>query len=271
MATRVKKKKSRAVKPAKKKSASSSSSSAKKKRKKAGGSPKRREQVATREKVAKRRRSASKLTPQQKAAATRKRNAAELEAKKAKRREAARRRREELESIKLTELERKRARRSVRKGRREADERQLLIDVLEEMRNIAAGVMPMSLEITEAEVGARIPWLVVGRFDPLEDVGYGEIDEVFRTWETDLLLEARIHPQRLSQIRIIYSDPNAKRGEGDSIVSHTGAWESVISEIAAELDPSDEDSLASRYENTTVPNFYVYFSGQLASEAEISL
>lgn len=269
MARRVKK--SRAAKAAPKKKTKTAPAPSKKRRKASGSSTgKTRGASKPRSSTDNRRRSASKLTPQQKAARTRKRNAAELERKKLARRESARRRREELESIRLSELERKRTRRK-RGKRTEADERELLIDVLEEMRNKAAELYPTSLEITEAEVGARIPWLVVGRFDLVEAIGYAELDEVFRYWESDLLLEARIHPQRLSQIRIVYSDPNAKRGESDSIVAHTGPWESVISETAAELDPSDEDSLAARYENTTVPHFYVYFSGQLASEAEISL
>lgn len=196
--------------------------------------------------------------------------AAKAERAKKKRSKAARARRAERESIELGERERKREARERAKKPRD-DERQLLIDVLEEMRNNAAAIVPMSLDITEAEIGARIPWLVVGRFDCVEPPTYAELDEVFASWRDDVLLEARIHPQRLSQIRIVYTDPKAKRGEGDSIVSHTGPWEAVISEITFELDPSDEDSLANRYEHTTVPHFYVYFSGRLATEVSISL
>lgn len=198
------------------------------------------------------------------AAAAKKKRAA------AKRRKQAKNRKAERESIELGERERKRERR-IKAKRTKHDERELLVDVLEDMRNIAASIIPMALEVTEAEVGARIPWLVVGRFDCVEAPTYAELDEVFRTWESDLVLEAKIHPQRLSQIRVIYSDPHAKRGEGDSIVSHTGPWEAVISEVTFELDPSDEDSLANRYEHTTVPHFYVYFSGHLATETTISL
>lgn len=187
-----------------------------------------------------------------------------------KRRRAAKVRKLELESIREGERERKRDEKEKAERRRAGDERQLLIDVMEEMRNDAP--ISLSLDITEAEVGARIPWLVVGRFEVVRsDLGYAALHAVFASWRDNLILEARIHPQRLSQIRIVFHDPHAKRKEGDSIVSTSGAWEAVISEQAHELDPSDEDSLASRYADTTVPLFYVYFSGQLASEVEISL
>lgn len=198
-----------------------------------------------------------------KAAASKKRAAAK----------ARKRRALERESAELGEAEHRATEQERQLGRLAGDERTLFIDILDDMRNIGSAHVPLSLEITEAEPGARIPWLVVGRFDPIEDCTYGELDAVFRAWELDIPLEAKIHPQRLSQIRIIYSDPNriSKRGEGDFIVSHTGPWEAVISEIALELSPDDEDSLANRYEHTVVPQFYVYFSGHLASELEISL
>ncbi len=181
------------------------------------------------------------------------------------------RRREELESIELGEAERRAEDRAASARRAEGDEHQLLVDVLHEMREVAARIVAMSLDITEAEVGARIPWIVVGRFTPAEDCYYSDLAEILATWRDDLVLEAKIHPQRLSMIRIVYADPNAKRGESDSIVSSMGPWEAVISEIAHELDPSDEDSLAARYKETMVPSFYVYFSTSLASEFEIPL
>lgn len=211
----------------------------------------------------------AKRSPQQRAALTRKRNAAKHERELARRRARRRELKLERESIKAGELARRREKRAAKKRRATGDERGLLIELLERMRNGAAAYVPLSLEITEAEPGARIPWLVVGRFDAIEAPTYAELDAVFRQWEGDLTLEAALHPQRMSQIRIVYSDPNAKRGEGDSIVSHTGPWEAVISEISFELDPTDEDSLASRYANTIVPAFYVYFSGRLANEVTI--
>jgi hypothetical protein len=203
-------------------------------------------------------------------------HAAELEAKRltrlrAKRRKQAKVRRAERESIALGEAERKADLRLKKQKRAQGDERQLLIDVLEDMRNVASSIVPMSLEVTEPEVGARIPWLAVGSFPAVDPPSYAELHAVFSAWRDDLFLEAKIHPQRLSQIRIVYNDPRAKRGEADSIVSHTGPWEAVISEITHEVDPDDEDSLSARYSETTVPTFYVYFSGQLASTLEISL
>lgn len=189
----------------------------------------------------------------------------------AKRRKAYRRRKLERESIAEGERERRREERAANERRREGDERQLLIDVLDDMRNRGSQIMPLSLEITEAEVGAedrtRLPWLVVGRFDILENAGYAELSEVFQAWETDLILEARIHPDRWSQIRVVYSDPHSKRKEEGGHIGHTGPWGAVASKAVAETDPDLGDSLASRYEHTTVPHFYVYFSGFLASEA----
>jgi hypothetical protein len=188
-----------------------------------------------------------------------------------KRRRAARDERRARESLEVGELELRKAELAAAERRRAGDERQLLIDALREMRNNGAGIIPLSLELTEAEIGARVAWLVVGRFDCVGEPTYAELDAVFQSWRDDLLLEAQIHPQRLSQIRIVYEDPNSKRGESSSVVSHMGPWEAVISEISFELDPEEEDSLANRYDQTTVPAFYVYFSGYLAHETEISL
>lgn len=206
----------------------------------------------------------------------RKRIERELAAKKAeqskrKRRKRERERRLERESIELGESTRIEEEREADARRADGDERQLFADILDDMRNIGSAIVPLSLTLTEPEVGARTPWLVVGRFDCVDAPTYAELDEVFSTWRDDLILEAKIHPQRFSQIRIVYEDPKAKRGESDSIVSHSGPWEAVISEISFELDPDDEDSLASRYEHTTVPIFYVYFSSQLSIGAEVSL
>lgn len=234
----------RAVKPAR----VSASSSTKKPTKKAA--PKRAPKKTTKPKLSPRQKAARK------AARTRERN------------------RLERESIELSERAHEEAEAEATARRKAGDERQLLIDVLEDMRNVGASVLALSLDITEAEVGARIPWLVVGRFDCVDLPTYAQLGELFEVWRDDLVLEANIHPQRLSQIRIIYSDPNAKRGEGDSIISHLGPWESVISETAHEIGTGgedQEDSLSMRYRETKVPSFYVYFSGRLSSEVEFSL
>lgn len=255
-----KKKKTRKPAPAKKPARVSASSSSRKSKAK---KPAKREPKRAPKRAPKKQAKRPKLTPRQKsarkAARTRKRN------------------RLERESIELGERERLADDAEAKARRAAGDERQLLIDVLEEMRDVGAGVTPLSLDITEAEVGARIPWLVVGRFDCVGLPSYAELGEVFEVWRDDLVLEAKIHPQRLSQIRIVYSDPNAKRGESDSIIAHMGPWESVISETAHEIgtgdpgDPAQEDSLSMRYRETKVPTFYVYFSGRLSSEVEFSL
>ena len=150
--------------------------------------------------------------------------------------------------------------------KRTPDERELAIGWLEGIRDRIAHVFPASLEVTEPEVGARAPWLVVGRFDAMEEIDYAQLALAFEELLADDLLVAQIHPERLSQIRVVYSDPNAIRGEGDSIVSKIGGWEFILGDIVNELvggGPEDEGALAVRYEETTVPSFYVYFSSEI--------
>lgn len=155
---------------------------------------------------------------------------------------------------------------------------------LEEIRNIIAGVFRVSLsttyavESTAADEGdpmpdrqrqnMRSPWLVVGRYDAQEGIGYTDLATALIAVRDDLGLETAINPQRLSQIRIVYEDPRSKRGEGDSVVSKIGAWEFIISDLVAELvggGPDDEEALAVRYTETAVPKFYIYFSSQVVS------
>lgn len=88
------------------------------------------------------------------------------------------------------------------------------------------------------------------------------------------MLAAWIHPQRVSQIRVVYADPRAVRREGDSIVSNIGPWAHIISELEHEIagsGPGDEESLAYRYQETLVPVFYIYFSAQILSTSGRSL
>jgi hypothetical protein len=148
------------------------------------------------------------------------------------------------------------------------DERWLAIGWLSQIRNVIAGVFPCSLDLTSPEAGARTPWIVVGRYEPQAAIGYRELATALADVASDLGLETDINPQRLSQIRIVYSDPRARRGEGDSIVSKIGAWEYIIADLVAEIvgsGPDDEDSLAVRYQETSVPKFYVYFSSTIVN------
>lgn len=194
--------------------------------------------------------SAKQLTPAQKAAATRKAKAAKAAERKLRRTERQRERRREQREAEQT---------ARRETSRERDERDQLVELLE-----AATPVGFSLEIVEAEVAARTPWTVVGKFYPTDEVTYAELGDVFRSWANDLLLEADINPQRIASIRVVYNDPKDRRGSSDSVVSHTGPWELVVSEMAAEMDPENPDSLAARYAETLVPYFYVYLSSSLA-------
>lgn len=222
------------------------------------------------------RKPAEKLSKTPAAIAARKRRAAEVAATERKNALARRRRAEkkwiakQLEIEKQQKLEARRAGRVAKKTRAPIDERQLAIGWLEEIRNLVAGVFPASLEITSAEAGAGTPWLVVGRMDLLEVVSYEDFAEILGRLQDDILLEAQINPQRLSQIRVIYHDPNSKRGEGDSIVSKSGAWEFVLGDLIGEIvggGLDDEGSLAVRYEATTIGTFYIYFATEVTRYA----
>lgn len=196
----------------------------------------------------------------------------------------SRRRRAEAKGIRdqlaAQRTERARAARERRKERKaglKPDPRRQAIGWLQQIRNIVAGVFPCSMEITDPEAGARTPWLVVGRYDARGPMGYTDLARALTLVRDDGLdgddpfsipLEMQIGRQRLSQIRVVYKDPRAMRGEGDSIVSKIGAWEFVISDLVAELvgtGAEDEDALAVRYAETVVPTFYVYFSSETVS------
>ncbi len=116
-----------------------------------------------------------------------------------------------------------------------------------------------------AALASSALWLVVGRFDPHDAVGYQDLARGLVRVADDFLLEADINPDRLSQIRIVFADMHSTRGEGDSVVSRIGAWTFTIADIITELvgsdiDNPDEDSLAGRYRESTIPKFYIYFS-----------
>lgn len=160
---------------------------------------------------------------------------------------------------------------------------------LDDIRNRMASVFPCSLQIADPVTGdaprppeeedteeamlaerqrenVRTPWLVVGRFDAMAPIGYEELGEGFLRVEHDLVIEAEINASRLSQIRIVYADPRARRGEGDSIVSERGGWAFVVSRVRQDLlgvVPDDTDALSQRYEETKVPTFYIYFSDEI--------
>ncbi len=185
--------------------------------------------------------------------------------KKADRNRKARERRAELRYIREAELASKLDERRQRRKRVDS-ERAHLEGILEDIRNTIASVYPVSLGFTEAETASKTPWLIVGRFDFFEDVSYAELGDAFEALANDLILETRVHPDRLSQIRIIYNDPSDKRGSGDSIVSRIGGWQVVISDILSEIlgsGEADEDALATRYRETKIQTFYIYFSSEI--------
>lgn len=177
---------------------------------------------------------------------------------------------EALEVARLERLEKRRERDRQRREKRrggggiiQRDERELAVEWLEAIRDHFASFAATSLEIVPAETNVSGAWMIVGRFDFLEDVDYEIIGAMLEQVADDIVLEARIHPQRLSQIRILFSDPNAKRGEGDSFVSRIAGWQFVLGDMVGEIlggSAGDESALATRYKESTIPTIYIYFS-----------
>ncbi len=200
------------------------------------------------------------------------------------RREARRLQREEIGVRDQLRYERDldRQRHRARRAKVQPDERVLALSWLEEIRNVVASVFRCSLATTEAvesnseDEGREFPdrqrenmrtaWLAVGRYDPQDPIGYADLALALDLVRSDLTLESVIHPQRMSQIRVVYADPDATRGEGDSIVSKIGAWEFVIAVLVREIGGAgeeDEEALARRYKATRIPRFYIYFAAEV--------
>lgn len=125
-----------------------------------------------------------------------------------------------------------------------------------------------TLEGAAAQKARETPWMIVGRFDPHVDLDYSMLAHGLQVVADDLLIEAAVHPQRLSQARVEFHDPNDKRREGDTVLSKIGPWEFILTDLAYELvgasweDPAD-GSLAARYAQTLVPKFYIFFSREI--------
>jgi hypothetical protein len=132
-----------------------------------------------------------------------------------------------------------------------------------------------TLEGSEAEQARRTPWMIVGRFDPRQTLSYEMLAHGLQVVADDLFIEAAVHPQRLSQIRVEFHDPDDIRREGDTVLSKIGPWEFVVSDLIFELvgasyeDPT-EGSLASRYARTVVPRFYVFFSSEVLTHKSVT-
>lgn len=143
---------------------------------------------------------------------------------------------------------------------------------LEYIRDAIARQFPISVEIAPGAGKAdREPWIVIGRYDFIDPVSYEELGDCFRLLRDDYALEASIHPERMSLIRVKYHDPNEKRGEGDRYISFGPApWNHVIGEAAGDVIDAGEDSLAERYADTSITTFFVYFSANLENATDVS-
>ena len=150
-----------------------------------------------------------------------------------------------------------------REGRPEVADRDVAIGWLEAVREHAAATAPCSLSITVPEAVSVETWLVVGRFDFVEPVGYAELGRICHDVVEDYILSARVNPGRLTQLRILYDDPSAPKRGGDSIVSRISGWEFTWGDVAGEINggrDDDADALAVRYEHTQIQTFYVYIA-----------
>lgn len=166
------------------------------------------------------------------------------------------------------------------------DERRLMWGWLEMIRDRLADVFPLTLTITELGGGhatlegrdaarhREARWQIVGRYDPKNELDYQTLGAGLLHVADDLFIEASVHPQRLSQLRVEFHDPDDTRREGDTVLSKIGPWEFVLSDLAFELvgaraESPSEDSLAARYQNTIVPRFYIFFSSELLATRTI--
>jgi hypothetical protein len=169
---------------------------------------------------------------------------------------------EALEAARLEKIELAAARR--RKKKIPPTDRELAPGWLETIRQHCAHVADTSLEATTAEVGSIREWMAVGRFDFLDQISYLDIGEMLERIAADDFLSARIDPTRVSQIRIIFLDPDARPGKGGgSYVSAIGAWDFIVGDLIGEIlggGEGDELSLAARYDQSKIPSMYVYFS-----------
>ena len=146
------------------------------------------------------------------------------------------------------------------------NERAIALAHFDDLRDAAAEIAPVSVDPTEAGgQHSHMAWLAVSRFTFIDPVSYAELGAVFSRWYDDDILMARIGPQRLAQIRVVYADPKDQRGGGDAVISKIGAWEFIVGDFVTELlggGEDDDESLAARYEHTLVDTFYVFFAGE---------
>lgn len=202
------------------------------------------------------------------------------EAARSRRRRGLARERERVEELKREEQNRKRRER--RKARKTPpDEVTLARGWLEMIRERIAQIFAVSMTVTYAaggsadltdpdaiELASNSLWLIVGRYDCDETVNYQILARALQHVADDLFIEAAVHPDRLSQLRIVFIDPASGRHASDMVLSKIGAWAFVLGDIVGELVGADfetptEGSLAAKYQATTVPTFYIFFSREM--------
>jgi hypothetical protein len=173
------------------------------------------------------------------------------------------------EALEIERQEKLAARRERDRARRKKGEttpisdRELARGWLEAIRDHCARVAATTLEITTDDPQTRGTWIAVGRYDFLEDVSYADVGEMLERVLADDILSARINPNRLSQIRILFLDPDARERSGaGTFVSRIAAWEFAVGDMIGEIlggSASDEHSLAVRYDASKIPSLYIYF------------
>jgi hypothetical protein len=175
---------------------------------------------------------------------------------------------EALEGKRQDRLERRRLRRKflqwkakIEAGR--AKTPKLAIGWLERIRADASEIEHCSLALVRHNVGDPNLWMVVGRFDFDGPVDYQTMGTVLERLMDNYELAQDIGTQRLSQIRILYHDPRARRNEADGTISKIAGWLFCLGDLVGEIiggGEGDEGALAERYEQTGIKTFYVYFS-----------
>lgn len=140
----------------------------------------------------------------------------------------------------------------------------------ETMRQASPTALALVVEHSPTMEYGREPWLLLGRFITEEAMTWQDAGELFQLWENDLVLEATVHPNRGSYMRVVYQpydEDGEPVGEPQGFSVNSGRWNAVISEmrIRAIGDPGiyDEDAFSVLYAGASIIEIVVWWSASL--------
>jgi hypothetical protein len=117
------------------------------------------------------------------------------------------------------------------------------------------------------------PWVLVGQYEWLREIGYAELHEILSRWSLRKL-ETKIDKERIARIVVHYK---TDRGKQESyVLSESQPWAYMLARAMDECDPSDVSSyrrgglagsLASRYPGSKIESIYVWLSEGIGTNA----